>query len=514
MDDDLYHNFEDCNSIQGEGPNGQVYNIRKHGSEQFALAQIGVLVAHFLFLLYLNVIEYATFKQFLQGVYISSELRLNLIAFGWCSWNGSLVYPLVHVMQLNLDSDVISNDRTSVSTLDIIAWANVLTIYLSTILYSCKLTPAGEAAIARDEFKLEFTSVIVAGKKHAQSLRTNLQQYTSNIDYATMLERKSLAKGFAVVDNALTLNGTMVLDQLMSLVKRLGQYLWTYGGRKLWKIFTGERQDPTLVYALFLLPAIFWVYMPLNTLGGVDDYCWTVRDMPVDDLITIMIFLPSAASIFMFQVELYKISQWFKQRGKVLKQALGSISTVQGSDACIPFLSFKMPGNLHSWLKLRSHLIHRPDAHNHSRAELGIAFVLLLEVVAMLAFVFSAYQRWETFTFIFAFLVCLVTGFISVTVYSAVEINEVQIQQREELNAQKVDLAFLSRGGHSADEATDEASTRKQEELLEVVVRYLKEKDTPIKVLGVPMTAQVFALLRSYVAAGAATGISFMRGII
>lgn len=132
----------------------------------------------------------------------------------------------------------------------------------------------------------------------------------------------------------------------------------------------------------------------------------------------------------------------------------------------------------------------------------------------MLAFVFSAYQRWEAFTFIFAFLVCLVTCFISVTVYSAVEINEVQIQQREELNAQKVNLAFLSRGGHSADEATDEASTRKQEELLEVVFRYLKEKDTPIKVLGVPMTTQVFALLRSYIAAGAATGISFMRGVI
>ena len=133
-----------------------------------------------------------------------------------------------------------------------------------------------------------------------------------------------------------------------------------------------------------------------------------------------------------------------------------------------------------------------------------------------------AIYKWKAELFYVTFLLVLNTMYITAPIYSAVLINEQQVEQRNTLMDRTFTMHFKTwRRGSSVSSKQDEGgggdaaadAVEADRERLELVIRtseYLAKRDKIMKVLMIPMTKTTFLLLRSYIIAGLSGGIGLL----
>ena len=130
-------------------------------------------------------------------------------------------------------------------------------------------------------------------------------------------------------------------------------------------------------------------------------------------------------------------------------------------------------------------------------------------------------MKWKAELFYVTFLLTLNTMYITAPIYSAVLINEQQVEQRNRLMDRTFTMHFKAMRGTSVSSKHDEGgggaaaagAVEADRERLELVIRtseYLAKRDKIMKVLMIPMTKTSFLLLRSYIVAGLSGGIGLL----
>lgn len=217
------------------------------------------------------------------------------------------------------------------------------------------------------------------------------------------------------------------------------------------------------------------------------------------------------------QFEIAKISNWYFLRVQMMvmmkdcishEEARNSLNAPEGRG--IPFVPLQVKNNLSSWLMMRVFMQRYFESDNIARSEVAIAGILVIEVVPMALFIWCAIYKWKAELFYVTFLLALNTIYITAPIYSAVLINEQQVEQRNTLMDQTFTMHFraglvgLRHGGGAGnndttssklDEGGDAAAAgaiddyHADRERLELVIRtseYLAKREKIMKVLMIP----------------------------
>jgi hypothetical protein len=234
------------------------------------------------------------------------------------------------------------------------------------------------------------------------------------------------------------------------------------------------------------------------------------------------------------QFEIAKISSWYSLLVQMMvmikdcishEEARNSLNVPDGRG--IPFVPLQVKSNLSSWLTMRVFTQRYFESENIARSEVAIAGILVIEVVTMALFIWCAIYKWKAELFYVTFLLAINTMYITAPIYSAVLINEQQVEQRNTLMDRTFTMHFraglagsttsasskLDEGGGAAAAGALDDHHHADRERLELVIRtseYLAKRDKIMKVLMIPMTKTSFLLLRSYIVAGISGGIALL----
>jgi hypothetical protein len=238
---------------------------------------------------------------------------------------------------------------------------------------------------------------------------------------------------------------------------------------------------------------------------------------------------PAGFAVYFFQFEIAKISNWYFLRVQMMvmirdcishENARNSLKVPKGNG--VPFVPLQVKTNLSSWLMIRVFMQRYFESENIARSEVAIAGILVIEVVTMALFIWCALFRWTSELFYVTFLLVLNTMYITAPIYSAVLINEEQVEQRNSLIDRTFTMHFSAHlrdpnNRSKSDQVNADRRTphehKMDRERLELVIKtsdYLAKRDKVMRVLMIPMTKTSFLLLRSYIAAGLTGGIALL----